>query len=305
VPTVAGTHRTNLLRHRTFPVSGGGIVGKVVRLAALAVGGFAVAAIPLHLLLRRELRDAAEEVRSQGLPIRLIQVLFAKYVIRWIDIEGLEHLPAGSYLVAANHAYKSGVDGFILGHLLATRARRVPRILVTAEGRSWAVRAQRWVLHHYGIALLVPDDSTACTGRRNGLSDIIADYLKESTRHAVLIFPAGRAIADRSLQLKNWSTGVVVAAKKSGCPVVPVAIGGLPHDWKPETVLFSAIEADGPQPPFRVHVRIGEPIFATGDPSTDLDRLGGAIATLMHAIPDEKCEAPLTSAIPANKSSRE
>lgn len=301
--TVARLQRTNLLKHRTLPVTGGGImVGKVVRLAALAAGGLAVAAIPLlHLLLRRELRDAAEEVRAQGLPIRLIQVLFAKYVVRWIDIQGLEHLPASSYLVAANHAYKSGVDGFILGHLLATRARRVPRILVTAENRSWAVRAQRWVLHHYGIALLVPDDSTAGTRRRNGLSDIIANYLKENTRHAVLIFPAGRAIADRSLQLTNWSTGVVVAARKSGCPVVPVAIGGLPHDWKPETVLFSAIEAAGPQPPFRVHVRIGEPIFATDDPLVDLDRLEGAVAALMQAIPDEKGEASLTSAIPAHK----
>ena len=78
--------------------------------------GFAAAAIPLDLLLRRKLRDAPEEVRSQGWPIRLMHVLFAKYVIPWIDVKGLENLPPGSYLVAANHAYKTGVDGFILGH---------------------------------------------------------------------------------------------------------------------------------------------------------------------------------------------
>ena len=85
-----------------------------------------------------------------------MHVLFAKYVIPWIDVKGLENLPPGSFLVAANHAYKTGVDGFILGHLLATRARRVPRIVMTAESRSWVVRAERWVLHYYGIALLVP-----------------------------------------------------------------------------------------------------------------------------------------------------
>jgi hypothetical protein len=47
----------------------------------------------LHLRLRRELRDAPEDVRSQGWPIQLVHVLFAKFVIRWIDVEGLENLP--------------------------------------------------------------------------------------------------------------------------------------------------------------------------------------------------------------------
>ena len=148
--------------------SGKGIARTVARSAALTLLGFAAAAIPLHLLLRRELRDAPEDVRSQGWPIRLIQVLFAKYVIQWIDVEGLENLPSGSYLVAANHAYKSGVDGFILGHLLATRARRVPRIVMTAESRSWVVRAERWVLHHYGIALLVPHEGAGRARREKG-----------------------------------------------------------------------------------------------------------------------------------------
>jgi pimeloyl-ACP methyl ester carboxylesterase/1-acyl-sn-glycerol-3-phosphate acyltransferase len=261
--------------------------GKIgfARAAALALLGFAATAIPLHLFLRRELRDAPEDVRAQGWPIRLIQVLFARYVIQWIDVEGLENLPAGSYLVAANHAYKSGVDGFILGHLLATRARRVPRIVMTAEARSWMVRAERWALHHYGIALLVPDESAGHVARHSGLSDIIAAYLKESSRHAVLIFPAGRAIADPSLQLQNWSTGAVVSAWKSGCPVVPVAIGGLRLDWTPETVVFSAIEAEGPEPPFRIHVRIGKPIVASGETHRDLDQLRDAVAALMQGIP--------------------
>jgi pimeloyl-ACP methyl ester carboxylesterase/1-acyl-sn-glycerol-3-phosphate acyltransferase len=177
------------------------------------------------------------------------------------------------------------VDGFILGHLLASRARRVPRILMTAESRNWMVRAERWALHHYGIALLVPDETAGHEARRTGLSDIIAAYLKESTRHAVLIFPAGRAIADPALQLKNWSTGAVVAAWKSGCPVVPLAIGGLRLDWTPETVVFSAIEAEGPEPPFRIHVRIGQPITPTGDTQVDLERLRDAVANLMQGIP--------------------
>src|SRR5580693_6213887 len=119
---------------------GEGIARTFARSAALALLGFAATAIPIHLLLRRELRDAPEDVRSQGWPIQLAQVLFARYVIQWIDVEGLENLPTGSYLVAANHAYKSGVDGFILGHLLAARARRIPRILMTTESRNWVVR---------------------------------------------------------------------------------------------------------------------------------------------------------------------
>lgn len=255
----------------------------VIRSAALALLGFAATAIPLHLLLRRELRDAPEEVQAQGWPIRLMQVLFAKYVIQWIDVEGLENLPAGSYVVAANHAYRSGVDGFILGHLLATRASRVPRILITADSRNWVVRLERWVLHHYGVGLLIPDETA--TGKHHGMSDIIARYLRESDRHAVLIFPAGRAIADPALQLKNWSTGAVVAAEKSGCPVVPVAIGGLRLGWTPETVILAAIEADGREPPFRIHVRIGKPIAPTIDTHEDLERVRAAVADLMQTIP--------------------
>jgi pimeloyl-ACP methyl ester carboxylesterase/1-acyl-sn-glycerol-3-phosphate acyltransferase len=251
----------------------------------MALLGFASVAVPLHLLLRRELRDAPEDVRAQGWPIRLLQVLFAKYVIRWIDVEGMENLPLGSYVVAANHAYRSGVDGFVLGHLLATRAGRVPRILVTAESRNWMVRAERWVLHYYGIALLVPDEALGRAARRRGLSDVIAAYLKESPKHAILIFPAGRAIADPALQLMNWSTGAVVAAEKSGCPVVPVAIGGLRLDWTPETVLLSAIESNAQEPPFRIHVRIGKPITPTIDSHADLEQVRSAVAELMQSIP--------------------
>jgi len=249
----------------------------------MALLGFAAVAVPLHVVLRRELRDAPEPVRTQGWPIRLLHVLFARYVVQWIDAEGIENLPSGSYIIAANHAYKSGVDGFILGHLLATRAGRVPRILVTADSRNWMVRAERWVLHHYGIALLIPDEPLV--RRRRGTSDTIAAYLKESPRHSVLIFPAGRAMADPAAQLKNWSTGAVVSAEKSGCPVVPVAIGGLRLDWSPETVIFSAIEAEGPEPPFRISVRIGKPIVPTIDTHADLEKLRAAVAELMQGIP--------------------
>src|SRR5258708_34037012 len=114
-----------------------GILRRIAESMAMTGLGFAAVAIPLQVLLRRELRDSAEDIRSQGWPIQLLHVFFIRYVLRWIDVEGLENLPAGSYVVAANHAYKSGVDGFVLGHLLATLARRVPRILVTAESRGW------------------------------------------------------------------------------------------------------------------------------------------------------------------------
>lgn len=264
------------------PKPGKSFLSKLGWTAGMAAVGFASVAIPLHLILRNQLADAPEDVRAQGWPIRLMQVLFAKYVLRWIDVEGLENLPQGSSVVAANHAYKSGVDGFILGHLLATRAGIVPRIVITADSRSWMVRAERWVLHHYGIALLVGDPATR---HRQGTSDTIASYLRQSNHHAVLIFPAGRAIADPVLQLKDWSTGAVVAAMKSGCPVIPVAIGGLRLDWTPETVIFAAIEADGHEPPFRIHVRIGKLVTPSGDPHQDTTQLRDAVAGLMQQIP--------------------
>jgi pimeloyl-ACP methyl ester carboxylesterase/1-acyl-sn-glycerol-3-phosphate acyltransferase len=279
------------MRPDVQPKPGKSFLSKLGRAAGMAVLGFAAAAIPLHLLLRKQLVDAPEDIRAQGWPIRLMHVLFAKYVLRWIDVEGLENLPRGSYLVAANHAYKSGVDGFILGHLLANRAGRVPRIVITADNRTWAVRAERWVLHHYGIALLVGDQAA---GHRQGMSDIIAAYLRESDRHAVLIFPAGRAIADPLLQLRGWSSGAAVTAMKSSCPVVPVAIGGLRLDWTPETVILSAIGADekaptgNQDPPFRIYIRIGKPVMPSGDPLADIGELRDAVAGLMQRIPGSR-----------------
>ena len=156
------------------PKPGKSFLRKLGLATGFAALGFAAVAIPLHLYLRKEMADAPEDLQAQGWPIRLMQVLFAKHVLRWIDVEGLENLPQGSYVIAANHAYKSGVDGFILGHLLATRAGRVPRIVITIDNRNWVVRAERWVLHHYGIALLVGDP---IPGKRHGASDTIAAYL--------------------------------------------------------------------------------------------------------------------------------
>jgi 1-acyl-sn-glycerol-3-phosphate acyltransferase len=262
-----------------------GIVWKIVNSAGMLMLGFAATAIPLHLLLKRELRDAPEELRALGWPIRLIQVVFLRYVIPRITLEGLENLPKGSYLVAANHGYKSGVDGFILGHLFATRAGRVPRIVVTADRRNFAVAAERWVLHHYGIALLVPDETGSPTPLKHGLTDIIAAYLKQSSRHTVIIFPAGRAATDPAAQLLHWSTGVVVSAEKAGCPIVPIAIGGLPYDWTPETVLLNGLHFKGAEAPFRIHVRIGKPITPEGDAHVALEELRGAMGDLMKGIP--------------------
>lgn len=261
-----------------------GIVRKIVNSAGMLMLGFAATAIPLNLLLRRELRDAPEDLRALGWPIRLIQVVFLRYVIPRITIEGLENLPKGSYLVAANHAYKSGVDGFILGHLFATRAGRVPRIVVTADRRTFAVAAERWVLHHYGIALLVPDETHSPTPHKHGLTDIIADYLKQSSRHSVIIFPAGRASSDPAEQLLHWSTGVVVSAEKAVCPIVPVAIGGLPYDWTPETVLLNGLHFKGGEAPFRIHVRIGTPIMPEGNAHVELEKLRGSVGDLMKGI---------------------
>jgi len=262
-----------------------GIVRKIVNSAGMLMLGFAATAIPLNFLLKRELRDAPEDLRALGWPIRLIQVIFLRYVIPRITIEGLENLPDGSYLISANHGYKSGVDGFILGHLFATRAGRVPRIVVTSDKRTFAVAAERWVLHHYGIALLVPDETSGATQHKHGLTDIIAGYLKQSSRHSVIIFPAGRASTDPAEQLLHWSTGVVVSGQKAGCPIVPVAIGGLPYDWTPETVLLNGLHFKGAEAPFRIHVRIGTPIMPEGNAHVALERVRGAVEDLMKGIP--------------------
>jgi hypothetical protein len=50
-------------------------------------------------------------------------------------------------------------------------------------------------------------------------------------------------------------------------------------------VILTALEADGPEPPFRIFVRIGKPIVPTGEPRLDLEQLRDAVANLMEGIP--------------------
>jgi len=56
------------------PKSGKSFLSKLGRSAGMAAVGFAAVAIPLHLLLRRQLADAPEDIRAQGWPIRLMRV---------------------------------------------------------------------------------------------------------------------------------------------------------------------------------------------------------------------------------------
>ncbi len=252
--------------------------------------GFAAVTIPVRLLLRRELREAATDMQSQGWPIQLAEVLFIRYVLPWMEVEGMENLPAGSYLVAANHGWKSGLDGFLLGHLLATRAGRVPRIVITGDARSWAVSAERWLLHHYGIALLTPRPNSHL-----GLTDVIAKYLRASDRHSVIMFPAGRAEANPDDQLKTWSSGAVVSARKSQCPIVPVAIGGPALNATPETLILAALHAEESKAPFRIQVRIGKAIEASEDTKGTLEMVRDSVAELMDGIESLHHPVPLGS----------
>lgn len=265
-----------------------GIVGTILKSATMMALGFAAVTIPVRLLVRRELGGTATEMQSQGWPIQLAELLFIRYVLPWMEVDGIENLPAGSYLVAANHGWKSGLDGFLLGHLLATRAGRVPRIVMTGDARSWTVSAERWLLHHYGIALLTPRPNSHL-----GLTDVIAKYLRANDRHSVIIFPAGRAEANPDDQLKTWSSGVVVSARKSQCPIVPVAIGGPALDATPETLLLAALHAEGAKPPFRIQVRIGKAIEATDDTKGTLEALRGSVAELMNGIESLRSRLPI------------
>jgi 1-acyl-sn-glycerol-3-phosphate acyltransferase len=139
-----------------------------------------------------------------------------------LSVAGLEHLPEGGCIVAANHA--SYLDGIVLtaalppefGFVIKREVTRVPLVsLLLRRLRS-----------------LFVDRFDARAGR----ADAGALIRRVQSGHAIGIFPEGTFIAEPGL--RPFRRGAFVAACRADLPVVPIGIRGtraiLPaHRWLP------------------------------------------------------------------------
>lgn len=136
------------------------------------------------------------------------------FIVRAVGIrarvEGLENIPAGTCLFAANHA--SNID---------------PPVLVGAIPRRIGILAKKSLFAipimgtAFRMAHFIPVDRASAESALASL-DLAAKYMKEGTSY--LIYPEGTRSADG--RLLPFKRGAFLLAIRAGVPVVPVACIG-------------------------------------------------------------------------------
>jgi 1-acyl-sn-glycerol-3-phosphate acyltransferase len=202
-----------------------------------------------------------------GLPIvgPIARLLFG------IHVTGLERIPPGPAILAANHL--SALDGPILAIVVGSRRRRMVRFLVAAE--FFASRWVGWILRLGGQIPL-----------RRGVRDAgaIADaVLTVEAGGLAGIFPEG-SVNPNVDRLERVRKGAARIALSAGAPVIPVGIWGTHERWPKAGLRFTR--------PLRTPVRfaLGDPIQLEGDPES-LERIEAFTSRIAVAIAEQVTEA--------------
>jgi 1-acyl-sn-glycerol-3-phosphate acyltransferase len=154
-------------------------------------------------------------------------------------VEGVENIPAGTCLFAANHA--SNID---------------PPVLVGAIPRRIAILAKKSLFaipimgKAFRMAHFIPVDRASAESAIASL-DLAAGYMKQGTSY--LIYPEGTRSPDG--RLLPFKRGAFMLAIKAGVPVVPIACVGA-HRILPKKSLWIR--------PGEIVVRFCPPIDSTG-----------------------------------------
>ncbi len=185
-----------------------------------------------------------------------VGLLFCWLLVRvWLRarIRGRERLPrGGGYLVIANH--QSFADIPLIGVGLRRHAAFVAREDLTRS------RFMAWFMPRTGAILV-----------KRGAADRAA--LREMVAHLeagdpVVVFPEGTRSRDGSLG--EFKGGVLFAARRAGCPIVPAGIRGAFEAW-PRTARLPR--------PRRVSLEFGEPLdpAAAGAPEELRERVAALV----------------------------
>ncbi|MCW2613653.1 MAG: acyltransferase [Frankiales bacterium] len=186
-------------------------------------------------------------------------------------VTGLEHVPAGGVILAANHI--SFVDPVVLADLVLYPMARAPRFLAKSEmfgGGGLVARIMRGA-DQIPVDRRTPDASRA-------LAAAVAALARGET---VVIYPEGTVTRDPGKWPMRARTGVARLALLSGVPVVPVA------QWGAQEV-HDSYRSKGLQllPRHTMRFRIGPPVDLSPWTGQELtaEVLGGATDAVMDAI---------------------
>lgn len=142
---------------------------------------------------------------------RLLLEIMRKYFR--LEVEGAENIPRrGSVVIAPNHSGFAGFDAVLLGHVVQTEAKRVPRVLT----------------HHFWFLT----ETTALPAQKMGFTEATyengVNALKKG--NAIVLFPEGEhgnfKPSSERYQLQEFRRGFVRMAIETQSPIVPVVVIG-------------------------------------------------------------------------------
>lgn len=199
-------------------------------------------------------------------PQRLFQTTarsWAKFIIMFsgvkIRAQGLENIPNNQPVIfAANH--QGAAD------ILLVLARLPVNFRFAIKKELFRLPFFGWYLKKAGY---FPVDRTAMLSV-NRIVETVVDIIKQG--ESVLIFPEGTRT--RTGELGKFKRGSLLAALKSGTPIVPVAISGSYQILRPGSWLFY---------PCAVKFSVGRPIKITSENDYDrkVEEVRQAIAALL------------------------
>jgi len=145
----------------------------------------------------------------RSLTHRLARIALAILGLR-VAVTGLENLPEGSCVVAANHS--SYVDGVVLTAVLP------PRFSFVIKREAADMPFVGLLLKRIGSEFVDRNDHG---GRQRGARRVIK---RAEQGQSLVFFPEGTF--DEQVGLKRFHAGAFIAAVKGGIPVVPTVIHG-------------------------------------------------------------------------------
>ncbi len=130
-----------------------------------------------------------------------------------LEVFGTENIPRrGAVIIAPNHSGFSGFDAFLLGHIVQTEGRRVPRVLT----------------HHFWFLT----KTTAIPAQKMGFTEATYDNGIQALKkgNAIVLFPEGEQgnfkPTSQRYQVQELKRGFVRMALEAQCPIVPTVILG-------------------------------------------------------------------------------
>jgi 1-acyl-sn-glycerol-3-phosphate acyltransferase len=154
---------------------------------------------------------APKDGLDEGVIAKLLPVLRALRGYTRLKADGLENVPKGPAVLAANHTGWLGLDYALTALVLHDEAGRTPRGMAHTAWFSNPV--------------------TAKFARQVGLSKVSKQAMAEQLArgHLVMVFPEGEKGAFRAAsgyEVLEFARGFVRVAMREGVPIVPVAVLG-------------------------------------------------------------------------------